>query len=119
MASVDEWRVRHPGLHPDDVLLGALRARWDELALEREPWLWRWLGGPNSQEFSLSLMLWAGAGAVNPSTRAAAQSRLDKKWVPAIMGQLVAKVLNEVIAGKAWPPQGNLALQRRLAGKPV
>jgi hypothetical protein len=50
MASVDEWRERHPGLHPDDVLLAALRARWDEVALERGPWLYRWLGAPNSEE---------------------------------------------------------------------
>jgi hypothetical protein len=61
MASVDEWRVRHAGLHPDDLLLGALRARWDEVSLERGPWLYRWLGGPNSQELEQSLI---DAGAI-------------------------------------------------------
>ena len=56
MASVDEWRERHPGLHPDDVLLGALRARWDEVSLERGPWLYRWLGGPNSEALEQALI---------------------------------------------------------------
>jgi len=56
MASVDEWRERHAGLHPDDVLLAALRARWGEVALERGPWLWRWLGGPNSQALEEALI---------------------------------------------------------------
>lgn len=71
MASVDEWRERHAGLHPDDVLLAALRARWDELVLDRGPWLYRWLGGPNSEALEEALISaqaipaigyrWAGA----------------------------------------------------------
>jgi hypothetical protein len=61
LASVDEWRERHPGLHPDDVLLGALRARWAEVALERGPWLYRWLGGPTSRELEETLI---GAQAI-------------------------------------------------------
>lgn len=61
MASVAEWRERHSGLHPDDVLLGALRARWDERTLERGPWLYRWLRGPNSEELEQSLI---DAGAI-------------------------------------------------------
>jgi hypothetical protein len=61
MASVDEWRERHPGLHPDDVLLAALRARWDEVALERGPWLHRWLRGPNSETLEQMLI---DAGAI-------------------------------------------------------
>jgi len=56
MASVDEWRIRHASLHPDEVLLTALRARWDEVALERGPWLYRWLGGPGSQALEQSLI---------------------------------------------------------------
>jgi hypothetical protein len=56
MASVDEWRERHAGLHPDDVLLGALRSRWDEVAFERGPWLYRWLGGPTSRALEESLI---------------------------------------------------------------
>ena len=54
--SVDEWRGRHGGLHPDDVLLGALRARWVELVYEPRPWLYRWLGGPSSEALEQSLV---------------------------------------------------------------
>src|SRR5712691_8018288 len=38
-ADLDEWRVRHPGLHPHDVLLAGLRARYDERVLEWVPYL--------------------------------------------------------------------------------
>jgi hypothetical protein len=61
MASVDEWRERHPGLHSDDVLLAALRARWDERVFEPGPWLYRWLGDPSSRELEQSLI---DAGAI-------------------------------------------------------
>src|SRR5256885_11828290 len=44
-ADLDEWRERHPGLHPHVVLLAGLRARYDELELEWLPYLSRWLGG--------------------------------------------------------------------------
>jgi SAM-dependent methyltransferase len=55
-ASLDDWRQRHTGLHSDDVLLAALRARYDELVLERVPYLSRWLGGPASRELEQSLI---------------------------------------------------------------
>ena len=58
--SVDEWRVRHPGLHPHDLLLDALRAHYDERVLEWVPYLHRWLGGPSSEALETTLV---GAGA--------------------------------------------------------
>ena len=48
--------VRHPGLHPHDVLLPGLRARYDERALEWLPYLSRWLGGPTSESLEQSLI---------------------------------------------------------------
>jgi hypothetical protein len=59
-ASLDEWRLRHAGLHPDELLLRELRARYDELVFERLPYLHRWLGGPASEALEHSLVA-AGA----------------------------------------------------------
>src|SRR5690349_21729589 len=53
---LDEWRERHPGLHPHDVLLRELRARYDELVLEWLPYLARWLGGPASLPLEQALI---------------------------------------------------------------
>jgi hypothetical protein len=47
---IDQWRWRHPGLHPHDVLLAGLRARYDELALEWVPYFHRWLGDVESPD---------------------------------------------------------------------
>ena len=55
-ASLDEWRLRHAGLHPDELLLEELRARYDEVAFERIPYLHRWLGGPSSEALEQSLV---------------------------------------------------------------
>jgi hypothetical protein len=55
-ASLDDWRLRHAGLHPDELLLDALRARYDELAFERVPYMYRWLGGPSSEALEQSLV---------------------------------------------------------------
>ena len=46
---LDEWRVRHPGLHAHGVLLDALRAHYEERVFEWVPYLCRWLGGPSSE----------------------------------------------------------------------
>ena len=54
--SLDEWRVGHPGLHSDDVLLAALRERFDEIVFERIGYLHRWLGGPSSEALEQSLV---------------------------------------------------------------
>ncbi|MGD0715384.1 MAG: methyltransferase domain-containing protein [Gaiellaceae bacterium] len=58
--SLDEWRAQHPDIHPHDVLLDALRARYDERALEWGPYFHRWLGGPSSEALEQTL---TGAGA--------------------------------------------------------
>ncbi|HET7568502.1 MAG TPA: methyltransferase domain-containing protein [Gaiellaceae bacterium] len=58
---LDEWRERHPDLHPHGILLSALRERYDETAFEWAPYLHRWLGGPASEALETTLV---GAGAV-------------------------------------------------------
>ncbi|HET7571958.1 MAG TPA: methyltransferase domain-containing protein [Gaiellaceae bacterium] len=60
-ARLDEWRGRHPDLHPHTLLLAELRARWEERALEWVPYLHRWLGGPASETLEQSLV---DAGAI-------------------------------------------------------
>jgi hypothetical protein len=82
-ADLDEWRERHPGLHPHDMLLAALRARYDECAFEWLPYLSRWLGGPSSESLEQTLIgaelipaigyRWAGVRT--STTRSAASSR--------------------------------------------
>jgi hypothetical protein len=82
-ADLDEWRVRHPGLHPHDVLLAGLRARYDERVLEWVPYLSRWLGGPSSESLEQTLIdnelipaigyRWAGIRT--STTRSSAASR--------------------------------------------
>jgi SAM-dependent methyltransferase len=80
---LDEWRWRHPGLHPHDVVLGGLRARYDELVIEWVPYLHRWLRGPSSEGLEQSLVdagafpaigyRWAGSRT--STTRSSAASR--------------------------------------------
>jgi SAM-dependent methyltransferase len=60
-ASLDEWREHEPGLHPHELLLRELRARYEELALEWVPYLSRWLGGPSSEALEQTLV---DAGAI-------------------------------------------------------
>ena len=82
-ASLDDWRLRHQGLHPHDVLLAGLRERYDELVLEWVPYLHRWLGGPASEALEQTLVdacafpaigyRWAGAST--STTRSSAASR--------------------------------------------
>jgi hypothetical protein len=55
-SSLDEWRTRHPGLHTDELLLRELRARYEERAFERIPYLHRWLGGPSSEALERALV---------------------------------------------------------------
>jgi methyltransferase family protein len=81
--SLDEWRERHPDLHPHGVLLSALRARYDETAIEWLPYLHRWLGGPSSEGLEQTLVdvgalpaigyRWAGVRT--STTRSSASSR--------------------------------------------
>jgi SAM-dependent methyltransferase len=82
-ADLDEWRERHPGLHPHVVLLAGLRARYDEHVLEWLPYLSRWLGGPSSESLEQTLIdaelipaigyRWAGVRT--STTRSSAPSR--------------------------------------------
>jgi hypothetical protein len=60
-ADLDDWRARHAGLHPHDLLLRELRARYDEVVLEWVPYLHRWLGGPSSEALEETLV---DAGAI-------------------------------------------------------
>jgi hypothetical protein len=53
---LDEWRGRHPGLHPHDVLVAGLRARYDERVHEWVAYLHRWLGGPSSEVLEQGLI---------------------------------------------------------------
>jgi Methyltransferase domain len=69
--SLDEWRWRHPGLHPHDVVLAGLRARYDEQALEWVPYFHRWLGDVESPD----RIGYRWAGVRTSTTRSAASSR--------------------------------------------
>ena len=44
--SIDDWRRRHPHLHPHDVVLGALRRYYEERELAWVPYFHRWLRSP-------------------------------------------------------------------------
>lgn len=70
-ASLDEWRIRHPDLHPHDVVLAALRARYDERTLEWAPYFHRWLGTDESPD----RIGYRWAGARTSTTRTSASSR--------------------------------------------
>ena len=56
-ADFDDWRRRHAAeLHPHDVVLRELRARYDERVLEWVPYLARWLRGPSSEALEQTLV---------------------------------------------------------------
>jgi hypothetical protein len=82
-ADLDEWRLRHPGLHAHDLLLDALRARYDERVLEWVPYLSRWLGGPSSEPLEQTLIDaelipaigYRWAGVTTSTTRSSAPAR--------------------------------------------
>jgi hypothetical protein len=59
-ASIDEWRAKHPDLHPHGVVLDGLHERYDERAIEWVPYFHRWLRGPSSEALETSLIA-AGA----------------------------------------------------------
>jgi hypothetical protein len=70
-ASLDEWRVRHSDLHPHDVLLAALRARYEERTLDWVPYFHRWLGTAESPDE----IGYRWAGVRTSTTRTSASSR--------------------------------------------
>jgi hypothetical protein len=61
-ADLDRWRADHPDVAPSETVLAELRARYDELAFERRPYLYRWLGGPATEPLEETLI---GAGAID------------------------------------------------------
>jgi hypothetical protein len=69
--TIEQWRWRHPGLHPHDVLLGALRARYDERVLEWLPYFHHWLGDVESPD----RIGYRWAGVRTSTTRTSASSR--------------------------------------------
>ncbi|MBV8258811.1 MAG: methyltransferase domain-containing protein [Actinobacteria bacterium] len=60
--SIDEWWSRHPDLHPHWLVLDTLRDVYSERRLDWEPYLYRWLGGPSSEQLERTLV---EAGAFN------------------------------------------------------
>jgi hypothetical protein len=69
--SLDEWRWRHADLHPHDVVLDALRARYDELVLEWVPYFHHWLGDVESPD----RIGYQWMGVRTSTTRSSAPSR--------------------------------------------
>ena len=83
-SDLDEWRERHSAvLHPHDIVLAGLRARYDERVLEWLPYLSRWLGGPSSESLEETLVAaelipaigYRWAGVSTSTTRSSAPSR--------------------------------------------
>jgi hypothetical protein len=56
-----EWAARHPDLHPSQLVLAELARRFETQSLEWRPYLYRWLGGPASEELERALV---GVGAL-------------------------------------------------------
>ncbi|MBV8480428.1 MAG: class I SAM-dependent methyltransferase [Actinobacteria bacterium] len=69
--TVEQWRRRHPGLHPHDILLTALRAHYDERTLEWLPYFQHWLGDVESPD----RIGYQWAGTRTSTTRSSAPSR--------------------------------------------
>ncbi|HLX19315.1 MAG TPA: class I SAM-dependent methyltransferase [Gaiellaceae bacterium] len=69
--TVEEWRWRHPGLHPHDVLLAALRRHYEERTLEWLPYFHHWLGDVESPD----RIGYQWMGIRTSTTRSSASSR--------------------------------------------
>lgn len=69
--SLDEWRWKHPGLHPHDTVLAALREQYDERTLEWVPYFHHWLGDVESPD----RIGYVFAGIRTSTTRSSASSR--------------------------------------------
>ena len=52
----EQWAQHHASVTPSDVLLDAVRSRFDERFSEDVPYLWRYLGGVASAELEESLV---------------------------------------------------------------
>jgi hypothetical protein len=62
-ADLDEWRWAHPGLHPYETVRRELDARYDERHAEWRPYLYRWLGDPETERLEREAI---AAGAIRP-----------------------------------------------------
>ena len=60
---LDEWRGRHPDIHPSHLLVAELDRRFERLYCERRPYLYRWLNGPASEALEATLI---AARAIQP-----------------------------------------------------
>ena len=69
--TIEEWRWRHPGLHPPDRLLAALRGQYEERTLDWVPYFHHWLGGVESPD----RIGYRWAGVRTSTTRSSAASR--------------------------------------------
>jgi hypothetical protein len=82
-SDLGEWREEHLDLHPSDVVLAALDARFERTHYEDRPYLYRWLRGPNSEALEQTLVDVAAirplgfryAGTSTETTRSPARSR--------------------------------------------
>jgi SAM-dependent methyltransferase len=54
--SAEQWAHHHDSVTPSDVLLSAVRSRFDERLSEDVPYLWRYLDGVASAELEESLV---------------------------------------------------------------
>ena len=52
----EQWEAEHEGLHGYDALRRALDARYEERLFEWTPYLYRYLGGPASEDLERSLI---------------------------------------------------------------
>lgn len=77
------WREEHRGLHPSGDVVAALDASFARTHYEDRPYLYRWLGGPASEELERALIDaeairpigYRYAGTRTETTRSAANSR--------------------------------------------
>jgi hypothetical protein len=60
---LSEWRSEWDDLHPSDVVLRELAARFEQRFYVDRPYLYRWLGGPASESLEEALI---DAGAIRP-----------------------------------------------------
>jgi ubiquinone/menaquinone biosynthesis C-methylase UbiE len=59
--TAEDWLDNHAEVHRSETVRTALSHRFEELAFERVPYLWRYLGGPVSAELEELLI---GSGAI-------------------------------------------------------
>jgi Methyltransferase domain len=82
------WQSEHDDLHPSDVLLRELRARFEERFYEDRPYLYRWLAGPVTESLEEVLVAarairpigyrWIGVSrSPRPAARARSTTRVD------------------------------------------